>query len=227
VSETATLNWADWLIIGVLLLSAVVSLLRGLVVEVASLAIAILGALLAFHFASPVANQFLQGIDVVPLRTGIAALGIYILTSVVGALLLYLIKRLVQTAGLSGTDRLLGLVFGVARGLLVVVALFWVGMLVRFDQSDWWQQSRLMPGVAQASGALLLFLPANVREMIANPETSLSGLPTNWLPGMAAPPAQVDPSDRSAVEAPEAPSGGEPAKVAPEARMNVDDESLE
>ena len=89
MSETAAaLNWADWLIIGVLLLSAVVSLLRGLVVEVASLAIAILGALLAFHFASPVAEQFLQGVGVVPLRTGIAALAIYVLTSLVGALLL-------------------------------------------------------------------------------------------------------------------------------------------
>jgi membrane protein required for colicin V production len=226
VSETAAaLNWADWLIIGVLVLSALVSLLRGLVVEVASLAIAIAGALLAFHFASPVAEQFLQGVEVVALRTGIAALAIYIMTSVVGALLLYLIKRLVQTVGLSGTDRMLGLVFGVARGLLVVIALFWVGMLVRFDQSDWWQQSRLMPTVAQASGALLLFLPANVREMIANPEAGLSGLPANWLPGMPVEPVQArQPGARPWGDLPEA----EPVEeTAPDARLKVDDESLE
>lgn len=207
MSETAAaLNWADWLILGVLLLSAVVSLLRGLVVEVASLAIAIAGALLAFHFASPVAEQFLQGVEVVPLRTGIAALAIYVLTSLIGAMVLYLIKRLIQTAGLSGTDRLLGLVFGVARGLLVVVALYWVGMLVRFDQSPWWQQSRLLPGVAQASGALLLFLPANVREMIAHPEASLAGLPQLGLPGQSpvAPAAVVaEPTQALPADAPE------------------------
>ncbi len=215
MSETAAaLNWADWLIIGVLLLSALVSLMRGLVVEVASLAIAIAGVLLAFHFASPVAEQFLQGVDVVPLRVGIAALAIYILTSVVGALFLYLIKQLVRTVGLSGTDRMLGLVFGVARGLLVVVALFWVGMLVRFDQSDWWQQSRLMPTVAQASGALLLFLPANVREMIANPEAGLSGLSPK-LPAMPGMPGQL--------ERPMVP----PADTDPDARLTLDDESLE
>jgi membrane protein required for colicin V production len=218
VSETAAaLNWADWLIIGVLLLSALVSLLRGLVVEVASLAIAILGALLAFHFASPVAEQFLRGVEVDALRTGIAAFAIYILTMLVGALLLHLIKRLVQTAGLSGTDRMFGLVFGVARGLLVVIALYWVGMLVRLDQSDWWQQSRLMPTVAHAGGALLLFLPANVREMIANPEASLAGLPQLGLPG------QPSVSPFSATQAPQ--QQAQPAEADPDPAGQVDDGS--
>lgn len=202
-------NWADWLIVGVLLLSALVSLLRGLVVEVASLAIAIAGALLAFHFASPAAERFLQGVEVVPLRTGIAALAIYVLTSIVGALVLYLLKRLIQGAGLSGTDRLLGLVFGLARGLLVVVALFWVGSLVRLDQSQWWQQSQLLPGVARAGEALLLFLPANVREMISNPEQSLPTLPDSILPTPLEAPATPGqaPEDIEAAVVPEPPGG--------------------
>ena len=206
----AEFNWADWVIVGVLLLSAVVSLLRGLVVEVASLAIAVAGALLAFHFAAPAAEQFLQGIDVVPLRTGIAALAIYVLTSIIGALALYLLKRLIQGAGLSGTDRLLGLIFGVARGLLIVIALFWVGLLMRLDQSEWWQQSTMMPGVARAADALILFLPANVREMIANPATGASALQQMALP--TSPPG-TSPEDVPA--APQAEQPPPPAEAPP------------
>ena len=57
----AAWNWVDWLIVAVVGLSAVVSLMRGLVVEVFSLLIAVCAALMSFYFALPLADAMLTG----------------------------------------------------------------------------------------------------------------------------------------------------------------------
>ena len=58
----------------------------------------------------------------------------------------YLIGELVKITGLSGTDRLFGMVFGLARGVIVVVAaLLLVPALVPIDKDLWWQESVLIP----------------------------------------------------------------------------------
>lgn len=166
----AGFNWVDWMVMALVGASALVSLMRGLVVEVFSLAIAVCAALMSFYFAQPLAEAMLTGIEVPPLRLAVAAVLIYIVTSLIGAIGLYLIRMLIKHTGLSGTDRLLGVIFGVARGLVVIIALVWLGQLARLNQSPWWQASQLMPTIEQSAESLSLFLPQSVREMITDPE---------------------------------------------------------
>jgi membrane protein required for colicin V production len=75
-----------------------------------------------------------------------------------GGLLNYLLGRLVETTGLSGTDRLLGGVFGAARGLALVVAALLVAGFTPIPADPWWQQShtiaRIMPLVDWAASWL-------------------------------------------------------------------------
>jgi membrane protein required for colicin V production len=74
----------------------------------------------------------------------------------------YLLGRLVESTGLSGTDRLLGGVFGAARGLALIVAVLLVAGFTPIPADPWWKDSqmvqRLMPFVVWSSG----FLPENV-----------------------------------------------------------------
>ena len=97
-------------------------------------------------------------------RTAMGFTGLFIVVLLIGGLLNYLLGRLVESTGLSGTDRLLGGVFGAARGLALVVAVLLVAGFTPIPADPWWKDSqmvqRLMPFVEWSSG----FLPENVSE---------------------------------------------------------------
>ena len=80
------------------------------------------------------------------LRNASAIAILFICSLVLGALINFLISKLVQSTGLSGTDRVLGLVFGALRGVLVVSAiLFFMDAFTPVATTDWWQRSELIP----------------------------------------------------------------------------------
>src|SRR5690606_24985753 len=67
-------------------------------------------------------------------------------TLIVGAMVNYLVGELVRMTGLSGTDRLFGMIFGLALGALMVLALVIVlPSLIPVNEDGWWQQSVLIP----------------------------------------------------------------------------------
>ena len=67
-----------------------------------------------------------------------------IVTLVIGGLVNYLIIQLVERTGMSGTDRLIGMVFGAARGVLLVAVLVLLAGLTPMPEEGWWLQSSLV-----------------------------------------------------------------------------------
>ncbi|MBO1520627.1 CvpA family protein [Oceanisphaera pacifica] len=136
--------WIDYVILGIIALSAIISLVRGFVKEAMSL--------VTWFAAFFVASQFYADLSTLldisdPLiRDGAAIAILFVLTLILGALVNYIIGELVVKTGLSGTDRVLGVCFGAVRGVLIVAALiFFIDTMTGFSQSLWWQQSRLIP----------------------------------------------------------------------------------
>lgn len=139
------MNWTDYAIIGVILLSAVISLIRGFVKEAISLAIWISAFFIASQFYADLAT-YLTKLDDLMIRNGVAIAILFVSTLVLGGLINYLISQLVQFTGLTGTDRALGLVFGALRGLLIVSALlFFFDTFTPLSSSKWWGTSVLIP----------------------------------------------------------------------------------
>ena len=129
------------IILVIIVLSALISLIRGFVKESISLVTWIAAGLLAFRYFSPMSQVF-EPYIAAPM--GRAPLGfglIFVLTLIAGAIVNFIVSQLVSKTGLSGTDKALGVVFGGARGVLIVTVLVLLAGLTPVIESAWWQDS--------------------------------------------------------------------------------------
>lgn len=140
------MNWADWAIIGIFFLSCLIGLIRGFVREALSLVIWVAAVLVAKVFGSQLEILLIDQIESPSVRLVTAYAVLFIATLLLGAMLSYLIGALVRATGLSGTDRLLGMVFGAARAFIIVMAvLILLPGFLPVHEEDWWKQSQFIP----------------------------------------------------------------------------------
>ena len=157
---------ADLAILGIIGLSAVLSLFRGFVREAISLAGWIAGFWLAFNYMHVGAAWFADWVDSPFLRL---ALGFVVL---LGAVLVAagvtgrLAGKLVNVTGLGGTDRVLGMIFGVGRGAVIVAGLVLVAGFTDVVLEPWWRESVLIPRFEALSAEVVRILPDDIAHRI-------------------------------------------------------------
>ncbi|HET7308216.1 MAG TPA: CvpA family protein [Gammaproteobacteria bacterium] len=159
--------WIDYFILAVVVLSILLSLMRGFVREAISLGTWIAAFWLALTFASQFSRWF-TAIESDAVRIILAFGILFVAVLIVGAVLNHLVSALVDKTGLSGTDRLLGAVFGFGRGLVFVAALVIVAQWTQLPKTQTWQHSRFMPYVDPVATWLRHVLPIDS----AHPEFS-------------------------------------------------------
>ncbi|EEX37570.1 CvpA family protein [Vibrio metschnikovii] len=139
------MNWLDIVILSVIGLSALISLVRGFAKEALSLVIWFAAFYIASEYYAKLAVYF-SNIKDEMFRNGSAIAVLFIATLIVGAIVNYVISQLVDKTGLSGTDRILGVVFGALRGVLIVAAaLFFMDAFTASPNAEWWKGSQLVP----------------------------------------------------------------------------------
>ncbi|WP_444957141.1 CvpA family protein [Microbulbifer sp. ZKSA002] len=140
------MNWADWIILAIVGISTLIGLSRGFIKETLSLLTWIAAFIVAMMFRDQLAPMLSNLVDTPSLQM-IAAFGIlFIGTLLAGAGLNMVLSAFVEATGLSGTDRVLGMAFGLLRGAIVVMALLILApALVPVEQDSWWSQSVLIP----------------------------------------------------------------------------------
>ncbi|UVE19070.1 CvpA family protein [Pseudomonas sp. LS44] len=154
-------TWVDWAIIAIIVISSLISLKRGFVKEALSLVTWVIAGVVAWMFGGALAQHLTEFIDTPSARVIAACVLLFVVTLLVGALVNFLIGELIRVTGLDGTDRVLGMVFGAARGGLLVVVLVGLLSLAPVQQDPWWQQSTLLPHflmIADWSKTLILGL---------------------------------------------------------------------
>lgn len=108
---------ADLIVLSIIVISVVVSLMRGFVKEALSLAGWLVSLWIAMTFSSGMAELFGDSIKDPTLRLLAAFVSLFILSLMVGAIINFFATQLVQRAGLTGVDRTIGVVFGILRGI--------------------------------------------------------------------------------------------------------------
>lgn len=159
-----SLNWFDFGIIAVLLLSIAISFFRGFLRETISLITWVAGMIFAIRFAPTVSDWMINIISTELLRYIIAFVVLFMAVFIVGLLITMAVKRGVDATGLTMADRLLGGAFGAARGILLVAIVLMFMTMTSFKDMKVVAGSELttsfMPMVAWLDG----FLPQQLQQ---------------------------------------------------------------
>jgi membrane protein required for colicin V production len=159
-------NWIDFVFIALILISGLISLYRGFVREVFSVVTWVVAIWVGIRFAGTVAVYLPAALADETLRLGVAFAVLFILVLIAGGVIGIVMTRLVRGTGLTGTDRALGIVFGLLRGVLIVALLVFLASLTLAPEETWWQESRLVPEFERIVGWLLDQLPETLRERL-------------------------------------------------------------
>ena len=153
----------------VILLSAVMGLARGLVKEVLALVIWGSALVAALVFGDALGARFGGGMgDTLRGLLGFAA--VFITVLVAGAIVQWLFAKLIETTGLTGTDRLLGFLFGSARGIVVcTVAL--IALRPFAEDAQWWQESRIRAELGRMEEGVLAVL-GQTRDLVMDADAA-------------------------------------------------------
>lgn len=203
------MNGLDYLILGILLVSALLSLFRGFVSEVLSLVFWIAAFWLASRLAPPLASVFTGTVASPTAQLAFAYAVLLIGFGALGGVVIWLVRRFLHSTGLGPTDRTLGLVFGLLRGVVIVTALTLLGRLTALPTDPAWRESSLLPHFDRLATASTQLLPQSVRERL----DLLRQLPAGQVPAGILPAAL--PAEREAgpdAEAAPATAAGKPAQ---------------
>jgi membrane protein required for colicin V production len=144
----------DYILLAVILGSAVVGAFRGFLREVISVISWVLAIWLAWMLAPALAPK-LGGALRDPVYGLWAARGlIFLLVVIAGYCVGAVVNHLVRLSMFSGLDRLLGFLLGVARGLVVIAVGIILGQAAQLDGEAWWQKSRLTAAMQPLAGML-------------------------------------------------------------------------
>jgi len=159
------LNWADFLIIGIVLISSVISIARGFVKEIISLITWILAIWVAIRFYVPLSDMLSDWINTPSARLVSAFLLLLVCSILLGAIFNFLLHGLVHRAGLGGFNRLVGVLFGFARGVLMVGFLLLMARHTAATSDPWWHESTLIPHFQVVADTLSNIIPEKVHQI--------------------------------------------------------------
>lgn len=158
------MHWVDVVVLVIIALSIIIGLFRGLIREALSLATWVLAIWVGLTFADPVASKLPFTLGSETVQSVASFVIIFIVILIAGSIINYLAGQLIDKTGLSGTDRILGLVFGMLRGCLIIAVLVLLASLTNMPNEDWWKNSITLPYFDDIAVWIKGFLPPSLAE---------------------------------------------------------------
>ena len=144
----------DFIILAIVLLSAIVGLVQGFLREICSLVTWVLAIWLAWQFG-PLLVPHLGGVlSQEPYGLWVGRAIIFVAVLVVGAIIGFLVNHFVRLSLFSGLDRMLGFLLGLVRGVVIVALVIILAQTARLDDEAWWQRSKLVPALTPVATLL-------------------------------------------------------------------------
>ena len=158
--------WIDVVILALIALSAILSLFRGFVREAVALATWLVALMVSMAFYEDLAAILSQWISTPSAQKITAFAVLFVCVLLLGAIVNHLAGKLVDKTGLTGTDKMLGIVFGVARGGVIVAILVLLAGLTPLPQDPWWQDSQFLGYFEEFAMWMRNYLPTDIADNI-------------------------------------------------------------
>lgn len=137
--------WIDYAILGLIVISLVIGLIRGFTKEIFSLAVWIIAVMIGLNFSREFSFFLEKWINVPAIRMAASFASLFCATILLGSIVGLLLGELFKNNGLSVSDRFAGLIFGVIRGVIVVAVCIMLAGLTPIPNEPWWKESMLIP----------------------------------------------------------------------------------
>ena len=153
------MNWADYGILAIVVLSALIGLLRGFMREIFGLGTWVFAIILSVAFGRE-AMDLLQPHIATPLfRTGAAYGGLFLTGLLIGGIVTAVIVAQIRGSRFSSADRTLGGGLGLIRGVLLVGLVVLLARTNGMNQKPWWTQAMLVGPSEPIADGLDLLIP--------------------------------------------------------------------
>lgn len=193
-------SWLDVILAAIMLISGFLAMLRGLTREVLSILSWALAAVATLFFFPTYQAQARAYIEPALLADAVLAGGIFLVVLILVSLITVRISDGVLDSRIGALDRTLGFVFGLARGLVLVVIayLFFTWLVPEDTQPQWIKDARSLPILKKTGAAIVSLLPEDPASAIPGINKELEATPPQ-----APAPAPTSPDQRSSLEGPQ------------------------
>lgn len=215
------MNWVDFVIIGIIAVSVVVSFFRGFLREALSLLVWGLAIYFSLTYYGALEPLLPSGYGL-PSTVRLVLSGIAILLGVliIGGIFTWIIGSIFDKSGMSGTDRVAGILFGGLRGVILVVIIVLIISFLPFKDESWWKESKVVPHFTEMAEWVKVRLPDEIPAYFEQYiESGNEAKPVNEKAPSASPDASFSPEEKMTPSAPDpvtAPPLSTPAPVIPE-----------
>ena len=179
-------NWLDWLLLLILAVSSLSALRKGFSRVIIGIVTSIAAIVLAMWFYGLAGALYSTFTDSENLMNLLGFITVLVVVWVTGGLLGWIIHRFLSTAGLSWLDRLLGLAFGLIRGILVCMAILTAYMSFGPKPEEKTMpaavlRSRIAPSILQASRLFVAIAPMDLKQSFQKHYSEAEAVWTNPL----------------------------------------------
>jgi membrane protein required for colicin V production len=165
----------DIVIAAAIVVSIVVGFVRGFIKEAISIAALLLAIWAALYLGPVVGDVSSSWLSSEELQNWFGRILVFAVILAVGGLIGWLLSRLVRISVLSGTDRLLGSLFGACRGAVLLAVFVLAGEFVGFSDAPWWTESALIPHVQVLADWIAEMAPRGLE--LLTPDVPAESLP--------------------------------------------------
>ncbi|NQY44186.1 MAG: CvpA family protein [Legionellales bacterium] len=168
-------NVLDLLILVIIIASALMGLLRGFVKEALSVGAWIISTWVAVAFGDELSAVVSAHVDNKILILIISYGGLFFGTLIFSTIINFLISNVVKMTGFTFTDRMMGILFGILRGVVFIAILALAAKMLSFDDAHWWSSSEYIKYFNPISEWLHQFVPDNLEDVknVKMPELSI------------------------------------------------------
>ena len=154
----------DIVILAVMAISLVFGLFRGLLRELLSLVSWVLAFWIAYRYSANVAEIIDRALQNPTLSQAVSAVLVFVIVLVALMVLTSLIAKVFKATGLAGIDRILGGLFGLGRGVVILLAVLILASHTGAVEQDWYNASTMIPMFDRALEWMAAYVPAGTLE---------------------------------------------------------------